>query len=188
MKEQKEPKEEMQILEKVRSGDNVAVGKLYKTHYPAVSHYVKTNLGDDDDAAEIYQQAFIILYEKLQDKSFSLTASAGTFLYSVAKNLWLATLKDRRRYQQAATGPEPADEADMGIQTLLEQEREFDQLQRSLELIGEPCKTILKAFYHDRLSMEEIASQLGYTNADNAKTQKYKCLMRLKRFFEKKDA
>jgi len=31
--------------------------------------------------------------------------------------------------------------------------------------------------------MSEIATTFGYTNADNAKTQKYKCLMRLKKFF-----
>jgi hypothetical protein len=31
--------------------------------------------------------------------------------------------------------------------------------------------------------MQEIADDFGYTNADNAKTQKYKCLMRLKKLF-----
>ena len=31
--------------------------------------------------------------------------------------------------------------------------------------------------------MNEIAGSFGYTNADNAKTQKYKCLVRLKKLF-----
>lgn len=31
--------------------------------------------------------------------------------------------------------------------------------------------------------MQELAKQFGYTNADNAKTQKYKCLLRLKKIF-----
>jgi hypothetical protein len=31
--------------------------------------------------------------------------------------------------------------------------------------------------------MPEIAEFFGYTNADNAKTQKYKCLVRLKKLF-----
>ena len=31
--------------------------------------------------------------------------------------------------------------------------------------------------------MQEIAAEFGYTNADNAKTQKYKCLLRLKKLF-----
>ncbi|HRZ42671.1 MAG TPA: sigma-70 family RNA polymerase sigma factor [Bacteroidales bacterium] len=185
MKEQWEPKEEKQILEKVRSGDNIAVGKLYRAHYPSVLHFVKTNMGDEDDAAEIYQQAFIILYEKLQEGSFTLSASAGTFLYAVARNLWLANLKERRRFSFEPSGMDPVDEEGEEMQVIVAREREFENLQSSLELIGEPCKTILKAYYHEKLSMEEIAAQLGYTNADNAKNQKYKCLMRLKRIFEK---
>lgn len=31
--------------------------------------------------------------------------------------------------------------------------------------------------------MQVIAANFGYTNADNAKNQKYKCLMRLKKIF-----
>jgi len=31
--------------------------------------------------------------------------------------------------------------------------------------------------------MIEIAADFGYTNSDNAKNQKYKCLMRLKKIF-----
>mgnify|MGYP007089529830 CR=1 FL=1 len=31
--------------------------------------------------------------------------------------------------------------------------------------------------------MQEIAADFGYTNSDNAKTQKYKCLVRLKKIF-----
>jgi hypothetical protein len=35
--------------------------------------------------------------------------------------------------------------------------------------------------------MDEIAEKFGYTNADNAKTQKYKCLQRLKKYFFEKE-
>jgi hypothetical protein len=31
--------------------------------------------------------------------------------------------------------------------------------------------------------MQQLAEMFGYTNADNAKNQKYKCLMRLKKLF-----
>ena len=49
--------------------------------------------------------------------------------------------------------------------------------------IGEPCKSLLDAYYIQKKHMQEIAVDFGYTNADNAKTQKYKCLMRLKKLF-----
>jgi hypothetical protein len=49
--------------------------------------------------------------------------------------------------------------------------------------LGEPCKSLLEAYYLQKKSMLEIAGDFGYTNADNAKNQKYKCLMRLKKLF-----
>ena len=53
----------------------------------------------------------------------------------------------------------------------------------SMNGLGEPCRTILEDYYVNKLSMMEICEKFGYTNADNAKNQKYKCLMRLKKMF-----
>ncbi len=60
---------------------------------------------------------------------------------------------------------------------------DFTLMENALIKIGEPCKSILEAYYIQKKSMPEIAEIFGYTNADNAKTQKYKCLMRLKKIF-----
>ena len=63
------------------------------------------------------------------------------------------------------------------------QNRQYAIMRSAMGRIGEPCKSLLEAFYVHQKSMVEIASFFGYTNADNAKTQKYKCLMRLKKLF-----
>lgn len=54
----------------------------------------------------------------------------------------------------------------------------------SLDRIGEPCKSLLKEVYYQRSSMTAIAKQLGYKNEDAAKSQKYKCLVRLRTIFK----
>lgn len=56
-------------------------------------------------------------------------------------------------------------------------------MESAMNKIGEPCKSLLDAYYIQKKNMQEIATGFGYTNADNAKTQKYKCLMRLKKLF-----
>ncbi len=64
-----------------------------------------------------------------------------------------------------------------------ERDSQFTKMQSALQLLGEPCKTIIEDFYINNRSMQEICESFGYTNADNAKTQKYKCLQRLKKLF-----
>ena len=61
--------------------------------------------------------------------------------------------------------------------------RDFLVMEQAMNNLGEPCKSLLEAYYMEKKSMVEIAGDFGYTNADNAKNQKYKCLMRLKKIF-----
>jgi hypothetical protein len=56
-------------------------------------------------------------------------------------------------------------------------------MEKAINNLGEPCKSLLEAFYMQKKNMQEIAASFGYTNPDNAKNQKYKCLMRLKKLF-----
>ena len=60
---------------------------------------------------------------------------------------------------------------------------DFNLMEMAMSKIGEPCKSLLEAYYINKKNMQEIAADFGYTNADNAKTQKYKCLIRLKKLF-----
>ena len=60
---------------------------------------------------------------------------------------------------------------------------DFNIMENAMSKIGEPCKSLLEAYYIQKKAMLQIATEFGYTNADNAKTQKYKCLVRLKKLF-----
>jgi len=62
-------------------------------------------------------------------------------------------------------------------------DQEFSMMEKAIGNLGEPCKSLIEAFYIQKRHMQDIANQFGYTNADNAKNQKYKCLMRLKKLF-----
>ena len=60
---------------------------------------------------------------------------------------------------------------------------DINLMENAMSKLGEPCKSLLDAYYTQKKNMQDIATEFGYTNADNAKTQKYKCLMRLKKLF-----
>ena len=64
-----------------------------------------------------------------------------------------------------------------------DRENSFLLMKKALENLGEPCRSILEDFYIKDLNMEDIRLKFGYTNSDNAKNQKYKCLQRLKKIF-----
>jgi RNA polymerase sigma factor (sigma-70 family) len=177
-----------ELLVGLAEGSNEVLLQLYRRYFPMVLHFITSNSGSEDDAKDIYQEALVLLYEKAKSGSFELQAQLKTYLYSVVRRLWLKQLAQRSRFMVRDVEKPASDEAALGQMNddLLdheERDRQFNLMAESLNRLGEPCKTLLEDFYIQHLSMQEITEKFGYTNADNAKTQKYKCLMRLKRLF-----
>jgi RNA polymerase sigma factor (sigma-70 family) len=108
-------------------------------------------------------------------------------MYSVAKRLWLKQLKKNGKtflFKEDDENEVVDVTGDMNAHQ--EKEKNIEKMNQSLSNLGEPCATLIRDFYVHRMNMDEIAEKFGYTNADNAKNQKYKCLQRLrKHFFDK---
>jgi RNA polymerase sigma factor (sigma-70 family) len=177
-----------ELLVGLAEGSNEVLLQLYRRYFPMVLHFITSNSGSEDDAKDIYQEALVLLYEKVKSGSFELQAQLKTYLYSVVRRLWLKHLAQRSRFMVRDIEQPASDEAALGqlnddLFDHEERDRQFTLMAESLSRLGEPCKTLLEDFYIQHLSMQEITEKFGYTNADNAKTQKYKCLMRLKRLF-----
>ena len=125
----------------------------------------------------------IVLYEKVCTGSFELTCQIKTYLYSVCRRLWLKRLQQMQRYNPSAESIEEVISVEEELDVHEKRNADMIVMENALGKIGEPCKSLLEAYYIQKKSMPEIAAFFGYTNADNAKTQKYKCLVRLKKIF-----
>jgi RNA polymerase sigma factor (sigma-70 family) len=179
---------EAALLQGLAQGTDAATERIYKQCYPVIAHWVSVNGGDDADSADLFQEAMLVLWNKARDPRFELSCAIGTYLFSVARRLWLKRLQQRKQSPSALWDDSGADEgpdwaAEEGIAQHEEREVQFNQLETALAQLGEPCASLLKAFYSEGKSMQEIAAEAGYTGADTAKTQKYKCLTRLKKLF-----
>lgn len=177
---------EQELLQQLACGDRSAMEQIYAQHYRFVKKWLARMGGNDEDAADICQESMIILYEKSRNGDFQLTSKVSTYLFAIAKNLWYKKMQSK---PGGIVAMEDGDEQYLAgtyeddIKAHQERELHYDQLDNALERLGEPCSSLLRAFYFNNNSMQQIAAYFGYTNADNAKTQKYKCLARLKKIF-----
>ena len=170
------------LLRGLARNDKKAIETIYKDNYNLVQALVINNSGSSEDAKDIFQEAMIVLYEKVQSGTFELNCQIKTFFYSVSKRLWLKRLMQQNRFS-ISDGHAESVSVDEEMEEHEKRDTEFTMMERAMNGLGEPCKSLLEAFYMQKKSMQEIASGFGYTNADNAKTQKYKCLARLKKLF-----
>lgn len=160
-----------------------ALTKLYVAYFPMVLQFILNNNGDEDDAKDVYQESIIILYEKIKSGNFELTSKLKTYLYAVCRRIWLKKLALSSKKTNNIADFEDVLVVEDDFVQHEELNLQFEQMKNALGKLGEPCKTIIEDFYVQGLSMSAICEKFGYTNADNAKTQKYKCLQRLKKLF-----
>jgi len=172
------------FIEGLRIGDESVLKALYKKYYNLVLKLVVSNNGSSEAAQDVYQETIIILYEKCKDPEFKLNCQLQTYIYSVARNIWLKQLKKHGNVGELKDYHQDVyEEASLDIKGHLKKEESIDKVYKSLEELGEPCATLIKDFYIKKMNMDEISEKFGYTNSDTAKNQKYKCLQRLKRLY-----
>jgi len=160
-----------------------ALNKLYVGYFPMILQFILNNNGDEDDAKDVYQEGIIVLYNKIKSGNFELSSKLKTYIYSVCRRIWLKKLAQHSRKTSNIADFEDVIATEDDVEQHEEKDQQFKKMQSALQHLGEPCKTIIQDFYINNLSMQDICEKFGYTNTDNAKTQKYKCLQRLKKLF-----
>ncbi len=148
-----------------------------------IMNMVCSNSGTEQEAKDVYQDAVITFYEKTQQPEFVLTCKIKTYLFAVSRRLWLKRLAEKKRYHGKIEESETFLEIDEEMVDIEEKEEAFGRMANALDKLGEPCRSIIEDFYFNGQNMDAIRDKFGYTNADNAKNQKYKCLQRLKKLF-----
>lgn len=168
-----------EIISAIRSKKEIngAIQYLYSTHYRYLERYVRQNNGDEDDAADIIQECFLVFIKLIEENKFRQEASIKSYLYAITKNLWITELRKRKSMTMRGeiyTQEKEAIETDISS-TLIKNES-HELIMGIFKELGEKCKSILYKFYYEDLSMKEIMMLEDFSNEQVLRNKKYKCL------------
>ncbi len=161
--------------------DEKCLKAFYLSNFNSVRSYVLANSGSEEEAKDIYQDAFIIAWRKVQNKSFTeaYENALPAFIFKIAKYKWLDELRRKKVRPIEAIVSEnftsenadefEADENDKWIAIIVEK----------LKLLDERCKKLLTQFYYERKKIKDLAIENHWTDA-TAKNNKYRCLEKLR--------
>ncbi|MDQ6757210.1 MAG: sigma-70 family RNA polymerase sigma factor, partial [Bacteroidota bacterium] len=93
--------QEQILLKGLATNDKAAIETIYRENYNTIQSFIVKNNGYPDDARDIFQEAMIVLFEKVTSGSFELTCQIKTYLYSVCRRLWLKRLQQLQRFNPA---------------------------------------------------------------------------------------
>jgi RNA polymerase sigma factor (sigma-70 family) len=165
-----------EILAGLRKRDNRVLQYIYKNTFIPVKQLILHNAGSETDAEDIFQEALIIIFKKLRaEEDFELNATFTTYIYSIARLLWLKHLRKikkididplNRDMEERIEFEEPSPVEDKDLRMAI--------YQRTLLKIPEDCQKILQLTAQD-LSSREIAEQLGFRSEGYVRKRRHFC-------------
>lgn len=168
---------EKSYLNAIRSGDRDALRQMYKEFLPRIARLITQNGGSKEDAKDVFQDAIIVLYEKVKSPDFRLTSGFYTLLHGICRNIWGNRLKKKSRTE--VTLPED-DKYTLseGIEQAIYAEEENKLFWSAFQKLGEECQKLMRLFF-DKTKMEKIMELLGFSSISYTKKRKFQCKEKL---------
>ncbi len=178
-----------EYIQGFRDNDERVINLFYSSFRGLFFAYFRAHFSKDDFyILDLFQDSCVVLWQNIRLGKLSesnLNSSLSTYVLSVGRYTMMA--KDRK-FRDIVNDTEIAklqfveDDAE-ALQERIERE---DIVFQTVGEMKPPCDTILKAHYWDKLSGLEIAKKYGYSNADSVKSQKAKCMKKLRAILENK--
>ncbi len=143
---------------------------VYEPGFYAVARFISKHGGTLDDAKDIFQDAFVILHEHLQEGR--AIGSPVRYITGIAKHLWYKEARSRRNTVHL---PETA-EIEIKNTNSLHEARLLSLLERA----GTKCLDLLEAFYFKNQNLRSLMHTFGFGSEHSASVQKYKCIEKLR--------
>lgn len=155
------------------------IAEAYKEHRAGALVWLMKNYSlERSDALDVFQNAVTALYQNaMLDKISNKGVTLKTYLFAICKNL---ALKYKTR-----------NKIDYFDILLLEEkgppENEYEHIEdkiqsclKGMDQLSKSCRELLKSFYLEGRKIPEITQRYNYSSENSAKTQKYKCLKKLR--------
>lgn len=150
---------DVKLFLKIKDNNSLAFQQFYNKYYQRLLSYIITFTKDRDQAKDIVQEAFVILWTNRE--SIDTSKSPKSYIFFVAKNIFIDHYrKEKRDLQFLIELKETALSEQMENDTE-EIKQRIEKMKRMIENLPEKCKVILKLSKIEGLNYQEIANHLN---------------------------
>jgi RNA polymerase sigma factor (sigma-70 family) len=172
--------QDQQYIDALLENDTSLINELYHKYAGKIKAMVLKNSGTEADAADIFQEALVSLYQRANREPFVLTCPLDAYLYLICKNKWINELN--KKANKGVTfidteGFQIKDDIFNEVEIVHIQYERRNLLIQKLKDLGDSCRAVLELSWSG-LCMEEVASKLGNTYG-YVRKKKSECMAKL---------
>lgn len=150
------------VVEQCLKGDRKAQQELYKLYSKAMFNICRRMMGDEEEAKDVLQDAFVIAFTKLH--TFQFQSAFGAWLKRIVVNHCIGTLQKKRLLTSPINEKFDAIEEKNSVD---EEEIQYEvkKIMRAIDQISDGCKVVLNLYLFEGYDHKEIAEILSITES-----------------------
>lgn len=175
----------LQMVDAIKRNDAITLKRIYNNNYPKIETLVLKNNGTKAYAKDIYQEAFLAVWQNVKQDKFvpQSESSINGYLYTIAKNKWMDVLRSQG-YKKTIMASQMSyfeikDEENNGMDDDILKDKRLEDVMHAFKSLGDACKSLLRKFYFEKKSMKSIAKELQLDSA-STRNKKYRCMQKLR--------
>ena len=169
------------LVNLIKNNDGPTLKELYGSNYVKVRRYVLKNNGNEQQAKDVYQEAFVAMWRNVREDKFKEDSlgSIGGYLFQIAKYKWLDHLRSAQYKNTTFINRDIEFEESLSDEDEAKSKK-INRIMEAVDQLGEKCQILLKLFYFEKKSFREIAEIVEMDEA-SARNAKYRCQEQLRK-------
>ncbi|MDX2246238.1 MAG: sigma-70 family RNA polymerase sigma factor [Bacteroidia bacterium] len=176
------------LLEDIFAGgyrEEAAIRQIYCRCFPPITKMIRSRGGNEADGEDIFQEALLVLYQKIKSGNFELHSRLVSYLMAVAANIWSKRLRKlgRESFPDSWADDIGWEETPDFLPEIIEVHKP-EHILNQMNHLTEDCREILRATVLENQSMKTIRIRMGYQNEQVARNKKCRCLGYLRKLLQ----
>jgi RNA polymerase sigma-70 factor (family 1) len=167
-----------ELIQKIREGDIRSFERVFNLYAKDLVRYANTIVKNGDDAEDIVQQLFVVLWNK--KGTTNITGSLKSYLYRSVYNSSLNKLKQVKvRESYVVDSRYVSSGLTAAVNEAMEHKETAARIEAAIEALPDQCKLIFSMSRIEQLKYQEIADKLGLS-VKTVETQMGKALRHMR--------
>lgn len=158
---------DQRFINALLQNDSAMVREIYNRFSGKIKTYILQNHGSEEEAADIFQESLIDIYQQARYKNLQLTCPFEPFILLICKRKWLNEVKKKGR-KGVTIGTEELSNIGEDVfnlaEQMLSQDNKSTLFMEMFQKLGERCREIIEKCLGTK-SQDEIATELGVSYA-----------------------
>ncbi len=164
------------LIDGIKKQNEKVIAEIYNQFFPSIRQFIYRNNGSLEDARDIYNDAIMVVLQKVREGTLDLKCSLKTYIYAICRNLWLKKIKAEKiemiNYEEIEDTMYSAEVVEEDLYNI---NRAHLLFQKHLVRMNPTCQDLLGSFLEGK-SFREITEELKFENENYARKRKYRCV------------